>query len=141
MRDDFRRTSHINVNSSSDPEAVVQRQLDAYNSRDVEGLIATYAEDAQLFEHPDTLLAAGSSELRARFSQRFTEPNLHANLLSRIVNGAFVIDHERITRTFPEGYGTLEAVMIYEVHDGKITRSWAIAGVRTLAGTQPAQPS
>jgi hypothetical protein len=120
------------VNESSDPAAVVQRQLDAYNARNVEGLLATYADDAQLFEHPATLLATGSAELRSRFSQRFIEPNLHANLLSRIVNGAFVIDHERITRTFPEGPGMLETVMIYEVRDGKIAHSWVIAGPRSL---------
>jgi len=29
------------------PEATVQRQLDAYNARDVDALMATYAEDAQ----------------------------------------------------------------------------------------------
>jgi hypothetical protein len=35
------------VNESSDPAAVVQRQLDAYNARNVEGLLATYADDTR----------------------------------------------------------------------------------------------
>ena len=34
------------------PEAVVQQQLDAYNARDIDALIAIYAADAQMFEHP-----------------------------------------------------------------------------------------
>jgi ketosteroid isomerase-like protein len=46
-----------------DPAAVVQRQLDAYNARDINRLMATYAEDAQQFEHPDTLLADGEAQL------------------------------------------------------------------------------
>ena len=41
------------------PAAVVQRQLDAYNARDLDALIATYAADARQYEHPATLLAPG----------------------------------------------------------------------------------
>jgi len=35
-------------------EATVQQQLDAYNRRDVEALLAIYADDAQMFEHPES---------------------------------------------------------------------------------------
>jgi len=79
----------------ADSETVVQKQLDAFNSRDVEALLSVYAEDAQLFEHPSKLLASGSAELRKRYTARFQEPNLHATLLERIVAGAIVVDHER----------------------------------------------
>jgi hypothetical protein len=68
------------------PEAVVQRQLEAYNSRNIDALLATYAEDAQMFEHPATLLANGAVSIRERFLNRFQEPNLHATLLNRVVN-------------------------------------------------------
>ena len=44
---------------SSAPEVVVQRQLDAYNSKNLEAWLATYAEDAKQFEHPGKLLASG----------------------------------------------------------------------------------
>jgi hypothetical protein len=50
-------------NVSSDLEAVVQRQLEAYNARDIGALLATYADDAQQFEHPSKLLAGGSAKL------------------------------------------------------------------------------
>ncbi|HEX7632240.1 MAG TPA: nuclear transport factor 2 family protein [Lacunisphaera sp.] len=114
------------------PEAIVQRQLDAYNARDLATLLAIYADDAELLEHPNTLLARGSAALRERFAARFREPNLHATLQKRIVMGNFVFDHEIVTRTFPEGPGTLEVVMIYEVRDGRIARSWAVPGAKTL---------
>jgi hypothetical protein len=68
------------------PEAVVQRQLEAYNSRNIDVLLAMYAEDAQMFEHPATLLANGAVSIRERFLTRFQEPNLHATLLNRVVN-------------------------------------------------------
>lgn len=117
---------------SNDPEAVVQRQLDAYNARDVEALLATYAHDAQMFEHPSKLLASGSAAFRERFVARFQEPNLHATLLSRTVMGHVVVDHEEVSRTFPEGAGKLRLLMIYEVQNGRIAKVWSIAGAKTL---------
>ena len=114
------------------PEAVVQRQLDAYNAHDLDALMATYAESAQQFEHPAKLLAGGAAQIRERFAARFKEPNLHAKLINRIVAGNMVIDHEQVTRTFPEGPGKIELVAIYEVQDGKIARAWFILGVKTL---------
>ncbi len=108
------------MHSSDSPEIVVQRQLDAYNRRDVEAWASTYADDAKQFELPGKLLASGGGEIRARVATRFQEPNLHARLLHRTVMGHVVIDHEVVSRTFPEGTGTVELVAIYEVRDGKI---------------------
>ncbi len=119
--------------SAASPESVVQRQLDAYNARDVAALLAIYADDAEIFEHPAKLLARGAAALRARFTARFQEPNLHAALQRRIVMGSFVVDHEVITRTFPEGPGTLEVVMIYEVAAGRIARSWTLPSAKRLS--------
>jgi hypothetical protein len=120
------------MNHSDSSETVVQRQFDAYNARDVEAMVAIYADDAQQFEHPHKLVAQGSAEIRTRFAVRFQEPNLHATLLNRIVLGDLVIDHERVTRTFPEGPGALEMVAIYEVKAGRIARAWFRFGTRTL---------
>lgn len=121
---------------ASSPEAVVQRQLDAYNARDLDRLLTIYADDAQVFEHPDKLVAGGTAALRERFAVRFREPDLHAALQQRIVCGATVIDHEKVTRTFPEGPGTLALVMIYEVRHGRIARAWSIVGEKKLSPAQ-----
>ena len=114
------------------PEAVVQRQLEAYNAHDIDGFLATYAADAQLFEHPAKLLASGHAQLREHYVARFKEPNLHAVITKRIVMGRVVIDHEIVTRTFPEGPGRLEAAVIYEVRDGRIVKAWLIPGPKRL---------
>lgn len=94
--------------------------------------MATYAENAEQFEHPAKLLASGAAEIRARFEARFKEPNLHAQLIKRMVCGNTVIDQEIVSRTFPEGTGKIELVAIYEVNDGRITRAWFISGEKTL---------
>lgn len=117
-----------------DSEAIVQAQLEAYNAHDIDAFVATYADDAQVFEHPATLLADGSAQIRERYAARFKEPNLRAEIVKRIVMGNRVIDHERVTRTFPEGPGVSEAVAIYEVQGGKIARVWLVLGPKTLDG-------
>lgn len=124
--------AHAYFMQPTDPAAVVQRQLDAFNARDLDALLAAYAEDAQMFEHPAKLLASGRAAFRERFTTRFQEANLHATLLNRIVMGNLVVDHEEVVRTFPEGPGRIKLIMIYEVQNGRIARAWSIAGEKVL---------
>ncbi|HTV86558.1 MAG TPA: nuclear transport factor 2 family protein [Dyella sp.] len=114
------------------PEHVVQRQLDAYNARNLDAWLDSYAPDARQFEYPDTLLAHGHEDIRARAEPRFAEPNLHASLLKRVVLGEMVIDHESVTRTFPEGPGRIELVCIYQVRAGKIVTASFVFGAKSL---------
>jgi putative hydrolase of HD superfamily len=116
------------------PLAVVQAQLDAYNAKDIEGLLRTYALDAEQFTLHGERLAKGHDEMRPRYLARFAEPALHARLLSRIVMGNTVTDLELITRNFPEGLGTIEMLCIYEVSDGHIRRASFATGAKVLLG-------
>ncbi|MDB5754359.1 MAG: steroid delta-isomerase [Massilia sp.] len=102
------------------PDIIVQRQLDAYNARDIDALMDIYAPDARQYEHPGKLLASGTAEMRSRFRLRFQDPIVHARLLQRVVMGNIVIDHEEVSRTLPEGAGVVDTVAIYEVVDGRI---------------------
>ena len=36
------------------PEILVQCQLDAYNARDLDAILAAYGAEAEQFEHPST---------------------------------------------------------------------------------------
>ncbi|NWK76816.1 nuclear transport factor 2 family protein [Aquitalea sp. LB_tupeE] len=110
------------------PEAVVQRQLDAYNARDLVAWLATYAEDACQYQHPATLLARGHAEIRQRAIARFAEPDLHARLLHRQVLGQVVIDHEMVRRNFAEGPGQIELLCLYTVEAGKISSASFVSG-------------
>jgi len=123
------------------PSAVVQRQLDAYNARDVDALLATYAPDARQFEHPGKLIASGAAEMRERMTQRFAEPNLHARLMQRVVMGNIVIDHEEVTRNFADGTGTVDMVAIYQVVDGKIASASVQVSNKRLHPAPSATPS
>ena len=120
------------------PLAVVQAQLDAFNAKDVEALMRTYAPNAEQFALHGERLAQGHEELRPRYMARFEEPDLFARLLSRTVIGNIVTDLELITRNFPEGLGTLEMLCIYEVVDGRIQRASFASGTKILLAPTPA---
>lgn len=114
------------------PADVAQGQLDAYNARDIDTFMTFWDENAQIFEHPSTLLADGAAQIRARHLARFQEPDLHGELLGRVVVGNTVMDHERVRRNFGEGVGFLKVVGIYEIAGGRIRRAWFISGEKTL---------
>ncbi len=104
-------------------ELPVQRQLDAYNARDLDRFVAEYADDVEVFRPPATEpVLAGKSALWAHYAaHRFNLPGLHAELVSRIVMGNKVIDHERIVGV---GDGAMEAAAVYEVVGGRIRTVW-----------------
>lgn len=114
------------------PLAVVQAQLDAYNAKDLDALMRTYAPDARQFALHGALLAEGHEQIRPRYAARFVEPDLHARLLSRTVLGNFVTDLEIVTRNFPEGKGTVEMLCVYEVEEGRIVRASFASGATTI---------
>lgn len=113
-------------------ESIVHEQLQAYNAKDVERLLQTYAPNAEQYTLHGELLARGRDAMRERFALRFQEPDLHARLLSRTVMGSIVVDLESITRNFPEGKGTLEMLCIYEVSDGFIQKASFAMGEKVV---------
>lgn len=122
--------------SRPSPSSIVQSQLDAYNAKDIDALLQTYAIDAEQFMLHGERLAKGHAQLRARFEARLAEPDLHARLLSRIVMGNVVTDCELVTRNFEEGRGTVEMLCIYELSGERIQRASFAIGEKKLETQQ-----
>lgn len=113
------------MTDTSNAEQVVQAQLDAYNRRDIDAFMATYAPDLKLYAHPDRLTASGQEQVREQYARLFANtPGLHAEVANRIVQGSFVIDQEVVTGL--PGGGEIRAVAIYEVRDGLIQNVWFV---------------
>ena len=119
-------------------EAVVQAQLDAYNARDLNAWIATYSADAEQYLLHTGELAIGHEAIRKRMTERFDDPALHAELKNRMVMDKIVVDHEVVTRTFPDGLGTVEMICIYEVHAAKIVKATFAIGQARPEGKRAA---
>ncbi len=105
------------------PADAVQRQLDAYNDRDLARFVAEYSDTVRVFRPPETEPAIRGKAALAEYyaANRFNLPALHADLLHRIVLGDRVIDHERIHGVRDEPF---EVAAVYRVVDEKIQEAW-----------------
>ena len=105
------------------PAEAVQRQLDAYNAHDLQRFVAEYTDDIQVFRPPAVApVLSGKQAFAEHYAKnRFTLPRLHAELVSRMVAGSTVVDHERITGLQAD---VLEAIAVYRVTEGRIQAVW-----------------
>jgi hypothetical protein len=98
----------------------VDAQVAAYNARDVDAFAACYAEDVVMEDAERNVLLRGREDLRREYAPFFAaSPDLHAEIVTRIRIGAYVIDEERITGARPEA---LHAVAIYHMAGDLIDR-------------------
>jgi hypothetical protein len=105
-------------------EFPVQKQLDAYYSRDIDAFMEWWSDDCEYYEFPARLLASGVAQIRERHVTRFKEPNLFGTLIRRSVVDNLVIDQEVVTRTFDGGIGEIDVLAIYQIENGKIAKAW-----------------
>ncbi|MGL4573886.1 MAG: nuclear transport factor 2 family protein [Burkholderiaceae bacterium] len=112
---------------SFNPEPFAQRQLDAYNARDLERFIAQYTDDVVVYRLPGAEpVLTGKAALAEHYRKnRFSLPALHAELVNRMVFGNKVIDQERVHGVEPE---PMEVAAIYEVTPAGISKVWFVSG-------------
>jgi len=104
---------------SPNPETIVQKQLDAYNTRDIDAFLETYTEDVELFNFPAEKRSQGQKEMREGYTGFFeSTPDLNCEIKNRIVIANKVIDEEYITANA----NNFSAVAVYEVENGKIAK-------------------
>lgn len=105
------------------PEEVVQKQLETYNNRDIEGFMSVIDKNVTIHDF-DTgeITLEGFENCKQLYAALFeASPNLHSKILTRTVFDNKVIDHEYITGR--KGSRTpIELVLIYEVNNQKITK-------------------
>ncbi len=108
------------------PEQVAQSLIDAYNARNMDGILKAYASDSVAYALPGgEVILKGHDEIRKKFA-RVLDPNvkLKVEVVNRIVDGKFVIDKEKISGSTDgqpvEFFGTV----IYEISDGLIRKEW-----------------
>ncbi|MEW2922439.1 nuclear transport factor 2 family protein [Muricauda sp. ANG21] len=107
------------TNPTNDSEAVVQKQLEAYNTRDIDAFMDTYSENIKLYNFPNKLHIEGKSKMREHYKTFFENtPDLYCEIKNRIVIGNKVIDEEYVTVNGSK----ISAVAVYEVQNGEIVK-------------------
>lgn len=118
-QDDTDTTSTESNKEVTEIETIVQRNLDAYNARDIEAFMKDYADDIKLYAYPNTLQTEGKEAMRKGYENWFDSvPDLSAFIKKRIVIGNKVIDEEQVTANGQ----IFNAVVIYEIENGKISK-------------------
>lgn len=80
--------------SEDDP---VERQVQAYNRRDLEGFLECYADEACIRDSQGKVLLKGHADIRARYAALFrSHPELHASVEGRLRAGEWTVDEERV---------------------------------------------
>lgn len=101
------------------PEMLVQRQLNAYNARNIDAFLDTYSDDIEIYNFPDKLMSKGKDAMRKRYGEMFGSlKRLHCKIVDRIVLNNTVIDHEYVNMDD----NVVQAIAIYDVKDGKIVK-------------------
>ena len=109
----------------NDAEQVVDRIYAAYNSRNFDGFMSVFATEVQIYRPPDTLWLSGADAVRHYYGPRFAaNPNARGTSIARIVQGRYIVDHDRVTGSSTGPDRTV--VWIYEIADGKIIRAWVL---------------
>ena len=101
------------------PEQIVNIQIEAYNARDIDAFLATYSDDIEIYDNAGKMTMKGHDDMRKSYSKLFDNtPNLNCRIENRIIINNKVIDKENVIANDR----ILEAVAIYDVENGKITK-------------------
>lgn len=106
---------------SDTPDVVkpVLLQLEGYNSRDIDKFASAFSDTVKVYRQPGVLTYQGRNELHRRYGAMFANtPDLHCEIVNRIVAGDVVIDQEKVQRK--KGEPRTDAIAVYRVKDGLI---------------------
>jgi hypothetical protein len=105
------------------PDAIVDRQMAAYNRHDVNGLLAGFDDSSGLFLFGEPGVLRTRAAMRSTFAPMFqTYPNVHTETSRRIIVGPFVVDQEQLTG-IANGRPTA-ALAVYEVRNEHLVNYW-----------------
>jgi hypothetical protein len=104
-------------------EQVIDKQMKAYNNRDIDNMMPLFSDDIKIFNFSDIKsLVNGIEECKKMFSELFNlSPKLNAEIINTIAFDNKVIVHEYIFGRNGSDQKT-EQVIIFEVKNEKINK-------------------
>ena len=103
----------------------VQKQLDAYNARDIDAFLEPYSDTVKIYTYPNRLTLSGKENMRKGYGAMFENtPDLHCTLINRMVLGNTVIDQEYVIRQ--KNGPVTQVIAMYKIAHGKIQEVYFI---------------
>jgi hypothetical protein len=122
----------------TNPGAVVDRQVAAYNRHDLDGFLDTYADKVSFYTLGSAKIvhtkAAAHDVIGSMFSMY---PNIQSKTLARVGFGSFVVDREQLSGL--PNRAPLTILSVYEVRYGHIVNYWQSPVTKPNASDAPAQ--
>lgn len=108
---------YLAIVSEESPAKIVQKQVDSYNSGDLDAFVNCYSKDVTVAKFPADTLYVGHEKMRKNYSSLSPENKVwDVEVVKRTVIGNKVIDQEKVT-----GNGKVQMqVAIYEVNNNSI---------------------
>jgi len=116
--------SFATAQDKNSAEAIVQKQVEAYNAQNVAAFLENFSDDIEIYTFPNRLIRKGKEAYRKvliRFFKKY--PELHCEIVSRTAYKNTVVDHERI-KYAEDDYS--EVIAIYKIKDGKIAKVYFV---------------
>jgi hypothetical protein len=99
------------------PVHVIDEQVRAYNDRDLRRFLGHFTDDVLMRDGQGGEVARGVAALGDAYRGWFAaNPDLHAEIVGRLVVGDVVVDQE-LVRT---AQGAISAIVAYELRGGRI---------------------
>ncbi|MFC7290463.1 nuclear transport factor 2 family protein [Hirschia litorea] len=109
------------MNSPLNAEQLVQAQLDAYNAQDLDAFCGCFSDEVFVTSYLGEAICSGIGAFRERHVGIFGDfPKNRAKLMSRMVLGNTVIDHELVDRG--NGDPDFQVGCIYTINNARISR-------------------
>lgn len=117
--------SFATAQESNEVAIIAQKQMEAYNSRNIEAYAALFSDDIKVYDFPKKLRYEGKDKLIERYGDFFKKtPELFSFIEKRIVSGNTIIDQEKVI--YEKGGASKEFVVMYIVENEKITEVYYI---------------
>jgi CubicO group peptidase (beta-lactamase class C family) len=117
--------AYVRSDNNNSPTTLVENQLIAYNTKNLEEFLQPYSQNVEVFDFPSNKSGSGIEFLKENYLEIFNaSPNLHCEILNRMVLGNIIIDHERVSGL--KNLEPFEAVAIYKIENNKISKIYFI---------------
>jgi len=110
------------------PEEIVQKQVEAYNTRDIDLFTSCHHPEVELYNLGEKQpFVMGREALRSRYKDLFDQsPTLHSEVTDRLVLNDTVIDKEIISGR--AGVDRTDYIAIYQIKEGLIAKVNFVSG-------------
>lgn len=109
----------ISYSQQLKPEDIVQKQIEAYNNKNLDTFLSFYSDEVKIYSYPNLLESEGKQAMKTNYASFFSSAKtLNCKIINRIIHNNKIIDQEEVTLNNQK----INVVTIYEIENNKIVK-------------------